>query len=171
MKLTHTTILLIAGLLALSACNNTPENIDGVETFTIEGKGVHKEGKISYEQTPPAGGPHNQVWQNCGVYDKPIYNEHAVHALEHGAVWITYQPDLPQADVDKLVEASKANSYTLVSPYPDLPSKVVVSAWGKQLKLESADDKRIKQFINKYAQSSEAPEPGATCSGGTSITQ
>ena len=41
------------------------------------------------------------------VYDAPIANEHAVHSLEHGAVWITYRPDLPADQVDKLAEQGR----------------------------------------------------------------
>lgn len=169
MKRIHSSLLLIAGLLSLAACNKS-SNIEGVETFKVS-QG-HKEGKLTYEQTPPVGGEHNPVWQNCGIYEKPLYNEYAVHALEHGAVWITYQPDLPAEDVEKLVQAAKANTYVLMSPYPDLPSKIALAAWGKLLKLDSADDKRIADFISTYAQSStNAPEPGAACSGGYAETQ
>lgn len=166
MKLTLGTTLLMAGLLGLVACNNSSKDIEGVETFKVEGAGNHQNGKISYERIPPAGGPHNPIWQNCGVYTQPIFSEYAVHSMEHGAVWITYQPDLAQDDVNKLVDAAKINSYTVLSPFPDLPSKVVASAWGAQLKLDSADDPRLKDFVRKYAQSKDAPEPGATCSGG-----
>ncbi|GEM44576.1 DUF3105 domain-containing protein [Deinococcus cellulosilyticus] len=170
MKRIHSTLLLVAGLIGLAACNNNSGNIEGVESFKVA-QG-HKEGQLSYEQTPPVGGEHNPIWQNCGVYEKPLYNEYAVHSLEHGAVWITYQPDLPKEEVDKLIQAAKSNSYTLVSPFPGLDSKVALAAWGKMLKLDSADDKRIGQFISTYAQSStNAPEPGAACSGGYSETR
>ena len=36
---------------------------------------------------------------NCGIYDKPVPSERAVHNLEHGAIWITYQPSLPQSEM------------------------------------------------------------------------
>src|SRR5215208_5439695 len=52
----------------------------------------HVRGRINYPQNPPVGGPHNPVWQKCGFYSKPVRNEHAVHSMEHGAVWITYRP-------------------------------------------------------------------------------
>ena len=42
-------------------------DIEGVATYQNETK--HVEGTVDYEQSPPAGGPHNQVWLNCGVYD------------------------------------------------------------------------------------------------------
>ena len=76
-----------------------PSPLEGVETFPgVAGGAVHKDGvDIDYEAqygvNPPAGGDHWSRWLNCGVYTEPQVNEHAVHALEHGAVWITYDPD------------------------------------------------------------------------------
>ena len=61
----------------------------GVSDFA----GLHESGDILYEQVPPVGGPHNAVWQNCGFYSQYLNNVNAVHSLEHGAVWITYDPD------------------------------------------------------------------------------
>jgi hypothetical protein len=121
---------------------------------------------VDYPQSPPVGGPHNPTWQNCGFYSKPVRNEYAVHSMEHGAVWITYSPDLPKDQVETLRDIAQSNSYVLVSPYSDLPSQVVASAWGKQLHLNSADDPRLEQFVSAYQQGPQNPEPGAPCSGG-----
>ena len=73
----------------------------GVESFDIQSR-EHVQGTVSYEQSVPVGGPHNPVWQNCGFYNSPVQNENAVHSMEHGAVWITYQPDLPSDQVEVL---------------------------------------------------------------------
>ena len=143
------------------------EDIDGVYTFD-EPSAAHTEGPVDYPQTPPVGGPHNPVWQNCGFYDRPVRNENAVHSLEHGAVWITYGPDLPADQVDELRRLARRNEYLLVSPFPDLPAPVIASAWGKQLRLESADDPRLREFVRAYA--GQGPEPGAPCDGGTRET-
>jgi hypothetical protein len=85
--------------------------------------------------------------------------------MEHGAVWVTYRPDLAQADVTKLRDLVHGKPYVLLSPYPNLPSPVVASAWGLQLKLDKADDARLAQFISEYANGPQNPEPGAPCSG------
>jgi hypothetical protein len=126
----------------------------------------HQEGPLTYPQTPPAGGIHNPAWQNCGIYDQPVPNENAVHSLEHGAVWITYQPDLPAEAVAQLRDLVSGWNYTLLSPYPDLPAPVVASAWGVQLKADSAADPRLTEFISRYHQGPQTPEPGAPCTGG-----
>jgi hypothetical protein len=116
------------------------------------------------------GGPHNVVWQNCGVYAVPVHNEHAVHALEHGAVWITYRPDLAAEDVARLRDAA-SDDYMLLSPFPGLPAPVVASSWNHQIQLDGASDPRLESFIRRYKNNPQTtPEFGAACLGGTSAT-
>jgi hypothetical protein len=43
-----------------------------------------------------------------------VPSERAVHNLEHGAVWITYQPSLPQSEVDQL--RAFVEKQTMVTP-------------------------------------------------------
>lgn len=137
---------------------------NGVQSFTQQRD--HVQGAVAYRQTPPAGGKHSATWLNCGIYTQPVPNENAVHDLEHGAVWITYRPGLPAADMTRLTALATGQSYLTLSPYPGLPAPVVVSAWGKQLRLTSARDGRLAGFIGTYRQSPKAPEPGAPCTGG-----
>jgi hypothetical protein len=139
----------------------------------------HVTGPVQYSVTPPVGGHHNATWLNCGVYDKPVPNEHAVHNLEHGAVWITYQPSLPQSEVSQLrtffgsqtlltpTGGSVGSRYIDLTPYPGLPAPIVVSSWGFQLRLTSATDPRLQQFVNKFRVSQQySPEYGSPCTGG-----
>jgi hypothetical protein len=156
-------VLAGAGVALISRDQIGP--IEGVTTFENLPRD-HQEGSITYEQTPPVGGVHNAAWANCGIYDQPVPNQYAVHSLEHGAVWITYQPDLPAEAVEQLRDFVRGRNYTLLSPYPNLPSPVVASAWGVQLKVDYADDPRLAQFISKYVQGPQTPEPGAPCYGG-----
>ncbi|KAE8765583.1 DUF3105 domain-containing protein [Georgenia thermotolerans] len=148
---------------AIEAAANAP--IDGVKEFSDLGRD-HVEGTVDYATTPPVGGDHNAVWQNCGIYDTPVTNEHAVHSLEHGAVWITYNPDLPADQVAALRDAVQGDAYAMLSPYEGLDSPIVMSAWGYQLKLDDAADERIDVFLQRYLQGEQTPEPGAACSGG-----
>lgn len=160
------TILLALPIL-LAACAQGGGDIEGVRSFQHTGS-VHRSGTIAYEHRPPAGGPHNPAWQNCGVYDRPIYDEYAVHSLEHGAVWVTYRQDLPADQVQQLREAVERRPYTLLSPYETQQAPVVVSAWNRQLEVDEVQDPRILDFIRQHAQGGEAPEIGAPCSGGYS---
>ncbi|HLG56653.1 MAG TPA: DUF3105 domain-containing protein [Vicinamibacterales bacterium] len=143
-----------------------------VETVTTASypAGLHMAGRISYLESPPIGGAHNVVWQNCGIYDAPIHNEHAVHSMEHGAVWITYRPDLPPDRVQSL-RTLASDDYMLLSPYPGLAGQVVASAWNHQIRLDDAADPRLKGFIARYKNNPETtPEFGASCAGGTSAS-
>ena len=45
------------------------------------------------------GGDHFARWLACDVYDEEVPAELAVHSLEHGAVWVTYDPELPAEQV------------------------------------------------------------------------
>ena len=161
-----------------------PKAPAGVENIDVGPAGYHVVGNVDYEQdlgTPPAGGPHNDVWQNCGFYDDPVRDENAVHSLEHGAVWITYLPDLPQDEIEVLRALAEINGYVLVSPYPDQNSPVVATAWGKQLSLERAEDPALEQFVGAYSHNPKAPGPASatataggghdTCTGGTGRPQ
>ncbi|GGP45920.1 DUF3105 domain-containing protein [Saccharothrix coeruleofusca] len=135
------------------------------------GKHVTPDQRVAYDQSPPFGGPHDQSWAVCTgvVYDKAVRNENMVHALEHGAVWIAYNPDQVSGDaLDKLKAKADGQPFTMLSPYPGLDKPISLQAWGRQLKLDSADDERIDQFIrslrtNKYTY----PELGATCDSST----
>ncbi|MFF8545243.1 DUF3105 domain-containing protein [Streptomyces albidoflavus] len=130
----------------------------------------HVSTPVSYPMTPPVGGDHNQVWMNCDgdVYEKPIPDVNAVHSLEHGAVWVTHNGDADPADVDKLTERVKSTPYSLMSPVEKQEGALMLSAWGKQVTVDSADDPRVAQFFTKYVQGPQTPEPGAACTGGLS---
>jgi hypothetical protein len=161
----------VAGLLFLWApqlplfATETVRPPDGVESFDVVGR-THVQLAVSYPETPPVGGPHAPIWQNCGFYDSPIANENAVHSMEHGAVWITYRQDLPPDQVDALRQFPQGHTHVLVSPFPDLFAPVVASAWGRQLRLDSADDPRLDQFVRAFQRGPQTPERGAPCSGG-----
>jgi hypothetical protein len=131
----------------------------------------HAWGPLTYKLNPPVGGNHNYNWQNCmgDVYDAPIASEHAVHSMEHGAVWVAYKNGLPADQVAKLAEKVRGNEYMLMSPIDNLDRNVSLQAWGYQLKVDSVDDGRIDQFISALRQNATV-EPGATCSGGITAT-
>lgn len=134
---------------------------------------AHARGAVDYpdeDVRPPAGGPHNLRWQNCGVYTEPIASEHAVHSLEHGAVWITYTPDLEPGDLADVQAAVGASGYVLVSPYEGQESPIVLTAWGVQLEVDDISAEQVDPFLTTYVQGAQTPEPGAPCTGGTNAS-
>lgn len=123
---------------------------------------------VKYPQTPPVGGNHNQVWMNCAgdVYKNAVPDVNAVHSLEHGAVWVTYNEKAPEGDVKALGELVGKTQYSFMSPVKAQAGAIMLSAWGKQVTVDSAKDPRVDQFFAKYVQGSQTPEPGAACTGG-----
>ena len=137
--------------------------IDGVQTYA--NSNGHVAGPVAYPQTPPAGGEHNPIWLNCGIYNEPVRNELGVHSLEHGAVWVTHDPALSASELDAL-RMHLPSTYVILSPFPGLPAPIVLSAWNTQLRVDTADDPRIPTFLEEYWRNQYVPEPGALCSGG-----
>ena len=88
-------------------------------------------------------------------------------ALEHGAVWITYDPALSGDDVATLAEYGE-QSEVLVSPYPGLDAPVVASSWGNQIRLTGADDPDLEAFVVNF-KNFEAPEIQANCNDGRGL--
>ncbi|MGI8475005.1 MAG: DUF3105 domain-containing protein [Thermomicrobiales bacterium] len=167
-------ILVIAGVgyylvnsVRTSDANTMPKN---VASYSYP-QGQHDDKFNAWTENPPVGGFHNNAWQNCGYYAKPIGTGNGVHSMEHGAVWITYQPNLPQDQIDKLKKLAEGQDFILVSPFPGIPSPIVASAWNKQIMLKSADDQDLTRFINTFKNNAKyTPEFGARCSGGVSTT-
>ncbi|MCU1423796.1 MAG: hypothetical protein JWM51_87 [Microbacteriaceae bacterium] len=121
--------------------------------------------KTQYDMFPPAGGDHAAAWLNCGVYTEVQQPENAVHALEHGALWVTYDPAVVSEDEAATLADSLPDTYIVLSPFDGLPSPVVASGWGVQVQLDGVDDERLQDFVDKYWRSADVPEPGASCTG------
>jgi hypothetical protein len=140
-------------------------NLALVEEFDVPPY-VHVREDVDYPQSPPVGGDHWDPYLECGVYDVPVRNEYAVHDLEHGTIWLTYRPDLVDAEgVAELAGHLPDNG--IMSPYGDQEAPVVITAWGRQLDLVGPDDPRIALFIAEYGAGETAPESFASCAGGT----
>lgn len=155
-------------LLAMAFSGLAPkEPPEGIQDFAGITRG-HVEEPVSYEQDPPVGGPHAPVWINCGFYDTQIPNENAVHALEHGVVWLTYDPGLPEDQLDVLRDFG-TQSKVLVTPYPNLDDDVVATVWARQLRIPTFDKGTIESFVVTQKDGPTTPEPGAACTGGIGI--
>lgn len=145
------------------SAGGTGAEVEGVETF--ENASEHVQGVVDYPQTPPAGGQHNPAWLNCGVYEEPVPNENAVHSMEHGAVWVTYDPEALSDDELSTLRSTLPTTYVILSPFDGLPSPIVLSGWNSQLQVDEVDDPRIAEFLEEYWLSQDVPEPGASCTG------
>jgi Protein of unknown function (DUF3105) len=142
--------------------------IPGVQVVPFTG-GQHIDPtvQVAYTHSPPMGGTHDGIWAACNgvVYPNPVRSENLVHSMEHGAVWIAYNPEQVTGDALGVLQGKvQSQPYLVMSPYPGLDQPISLQSWGHQLKLSDANDPRIDQFIaalrlNQYAY----PEPGASC--------
>ncbi|MBT1091611.1 MULTISPECIES: DUF3105 domain-containing protein [Streptomyces] len=143
---------------------------DGLKTWKGTLGRTHVTEPVKYPVEPPVGGDHDRVWMNCNgdVYTKAVNNMNAVHSLEHGAVWVTYNSKAPKADVEALAAKVKQTPYTLMSPDDGQQDPIVLSAWGVQRTVTGAKDPNVGKFFETYVQGKQTPEPGAACTGGMS---
>ncbi|CAA9538876.1 MAG: hypothetical protein AVDCRST_MAG05-5168 [uncultured Rubrobacteraceae bacterium] len=142
---------------------------EGIEVYPATTNKL-TEGPIEYDRSPPTNGKHDPLWQNCGAYERPIKDRHAVHSMDHGVVWIAHSPDLPAGAVDTL-RSYGDERYVMVSPYPGLDAPVVATSWRVQLELDGADDPRLREFVDGFRSSELAPLSGNRCEGGVGNPQ
>jgi len=146
-----------------------PVLLDVGVVFEHENNGRdHEACSSGYETAVPTSGTHFGVWQNCGFYTTPIRDSGAVHALEHGAVWIAYDPNLTSDEVRAIEAAVEGETHLIAAPYPGLQNPIVLSAWTRQLAVDRWGDPLVDEFLGGYVGrlSTTAPEAGARCSEG-----
>ncbi len=109
---------------------------------------------------PLPGGMHDQRPLTAGFYEAQIPDGAAIHALEHGLIWIAYQPDLvTPADIEVLrALQDRFSRDVIVSPRPQNETPVAALSWGRILRLDSADDDLLTGFVGTNLDRS--PEPG-----------
>lgn len=142
------------------------DGIDGVQAYRVDSND-HTEEALDYQLVPPVGGDHYPVPGTCGFYEPGTEppDEMIVHDLEHGSIWIAYNPDLGEAQLTALSALVAEQAKVVATPLAGMDSSLVVSAWGRQLPLDDVADPRLVQFIDTYRNSDDAPEPNAACQG------
>ncbi|SEO95822.1 DUF3105 domain-containing protein [Trujillonella endophytica] len=150
---------------AASPAEGAPAS-SSVAVFDYAAGQQHVRTDVDYAESPPVGGPHDAAWADCTgtVYDVDIRHENAVHSLEHGAVWIAYDPDALSADdVATLADLVEGVPHRMLSPYAGLEAPISIQAWNHQLTVDSAGDPRLAEFADELTQGPGTPELGATC--------
>lgn len=137
----------------------------GVVQKSSEDANDHVLCPVAYDTTPPMSGDHFPAWQNCGFYTEPLLDEVAVHSLEHGVVWIAYDPELDVSEQDAISAFVSTDPHLLASPYPGLGNPIVLSAWMRQVAVERISDDAVGDFLDDQLgrRSQTAPEAGASC--------
>jgi len=106
-----------------------------------------------YNSNPPTSGPHYANAARAGFRgDTDIPDENIVHSLEHGAIWISYLPSVPEEVVDELKRI--AGGFVIVTARRANETDIALAAWGRldtfNLGTQPLDAQRIRDFISRY---------------------
>ena len=103
-----------------------------------------------YNSNPPTSGWHVGFVARWGIHSSPIPKELQVHNLEDGGVIIQYNCNDCKDLVLNLTKVAKRYNRIVLAPYPNMDSKIALTAWGKIERLQEFDEKQIVRFIEAY---------------------
>jgi hypothetical protein len=110
--------------------------------------------KVVYKTTPPTSGNHNPIPAPDGYYPQKPGVRHTVHTLEHGRIYIHYKPTLAKRRIDQLGGVFNDDPFHMImSPDPDMPYQVAVTAWGHLAACKRVNDATfdvIRAFRDRY---------------------
>jgi hypothetical protein len=123
----------------------------------------HVTSAVSYDgfSNPPTYGPHHGFLvdaQNSsitprptGVYTSEQPDEDLVHNLEHGHVWISYNPNLLStvdiAALEQLVRDGGTDTGVILTPRTKNTSAIALASWAHLQTLTSFDATQIRNFV------------------------
>lgn len=106
-----------------------------------------------YNSNPPTSGWHYGRPAEWGIYKEELADEVLIHNLEHGGVWISYKPDIPE-EIRKKLEGfyEKWGRKIIVVPRSKNDSDIALAAWNRLDKFNAAAyaDERIEGFIKAF---------------------
>jgi len=145
------------GLFLLISRTTTPRP---GESIAIQGRDHISVGSShpEYNSNPPTSGPHYAQPTDWGVYQNELKDENVIHSMEHGGIWISYQPDIDDDTKEKIeVLGKKHSGSVVVSPRSANDSPIALASWGRLEKLSSFNEARILEFIKRNK--NKSPEP------------
>ena len=143
------------------------EGLAGVRTDLLPGalplNADHVTTDVDYSgySNPPTYGPHHpfrlDAQRNAitprptGVYQTEQPDEDMVHGLEHGHVWISYNPSLISSqdlsDLRQFVIDGGTNTGVIMTPRAANDDAIAVASWARLLTLDNFDAGAIRTFI------------------------
>lgn len=132
--------------------------LEAVETFPSAGRNHVPSGtEIDYARTPPTSGPHYGSATDPGFYEEAQPAGELVHALEHGAVVIYYDPAALTPAAEESLRAFAAShtepfAAVIVVPHPadDPAADYVLTAWRTRLRLDAYAPETVRAFLAEF---------------------
>lgn len=126
------------------------------------------DGSVKYDgPEPPTSGDHSSPlpWQ---AYDQPVPDMNIIHNLEHGGIYISYQPGLPPEQVAR-IKALFTKPYgkpdfqptkALIAPRAANDAPIIMSSWRRSMKLQTFDEQKMIEYYLRNV--GKAPEGTAS---------
>lgn len=146
-------IIFVMGIAVVVAVNPSPSEPPPGRQVPIQGTQHVAPGQSHspYNTDPPTSGWHLAGTARWGIHGQPIPRELQVHNLEHGGILVQYScDDCPGlvAQLEGVVE--RYRSKVILAPYPDMPARIALTAWGRIAELKDFDERAIARFIDAY---------------------
>jgi len=141
------------GLFALIQ-KEEPQEEDLSKAFEILGAQHIDIGAVhpAYNSNPPSSGWHYSQPANTGFRKDAPADEHIVHSLEHGDIWIAYHPRVADEVRDRIKKFAGPRVVVTSREANDFDISLV--AWGRVDSFNAEDDlvdeQRVRDFINRY---------------------
>lgn len=145
-----TALMALVAFLAVSNAANRPgEAVPDMGNVHIK-DGVRS--PVAYNSTPPTSGPHYGGLARWGIHTELIPDEQQVHNLEDGGVGVWYDcPDGCPELVSQLESVvGRYHDRVLMAPYPQMDSRLALTAWNRIDQFDEFDQERIVRFIRAF---------------------
>jgi hypothetical protein len=125
-----------------------------------------------YNSNPPTSGPHYEQPARAGFREEAIADEHLVHSLEHGLVWVSYHPSLPTEVIGELRQFAN-DSMVVITAREANDTDIALATWTRLDKFDMAEEdllgdsevQRIRDFITRYRNSGPEKIPAGSHGG------
>ena len=147
-------VIFIAGVIGVVSVNKSSDKeVAKVgQEQTDKGRDHLKQGEqLKYDgDEPPTSGKHGEL------YAKEIPDVNSLHNLEHGYIYISYQPDLAKDELKKLERLffkpfsnpKFSPAKVIMAPRQANASPIVFSSWRRSEKFESVDEQKMINYYN-----------------------
>ena len=108
-----------------------------------------------HQSNPPTSGQHWPFPLRSKIYDTEKPDEAVIHSMEHGRVWVSYKPSIPE-DTKKALEAFiKTQGQIVLTPRSANDTDIALAAWNRLDTFDlnpdgTFDENRIRSFIQRY---------------------
>lgn len=118
-----------------------------------------------YNSNPPTSGPHYGQTARAGYREEEIPDQHIIHNLEHGDIWISYNPNTVSEEVREELKQFDTGKM-IITPREVNDTDIALAAWGRLDKFDLEDGElpvqRIEDFIKRYVNQGPERIPGTS---------